>query len=183
MSRYHQTFNHIGCKKKRKKKKREAVKKINDGRGLETFWTKARRTKGFMGQVCTQYGTMGQRDPEGFEAASSAVGLLRYIVCNLIISVVNNPVNKPRENKTEIRVGSETVRWNEKERCNVDAEMESSVISIVSVSRAVYLFSSEKDNKLFLFQKMNHFFIIYDGRGRIIFEILINKNYHSLFHG
>lgn len=28
-----------------------------------------------------------------------AVGLFRYIVCNLIISVVNNPVNKPRKTK------------------------------------------------------------------------------------
>lgn len=70
MSRYHQTFNHIGCKKR----KTRSSKKINDGRGLETVWTKARRTKGFMGQVCTQYGTMGQRDPEGFEAASLLSG-------------------------------------------------------------------------------------------------------------
>lgn len=88
-----------------------------------------------------------------------AVGLFRYIVCNLIISVVNNPVNKPRKNKTKIHVGSETIRWNEKERsmlmqrCYFYSKCVTCCLSFLG-----------KDNKL-LFQKMNYFFIIY---GRII---------------
>lgn len=71
-----------------------------------------------------------------------AVGLFRYIVCNLIISVVNNPVNKPR--KTKLKYTLEVRRFDGmKKNVPCDAEMESSVISIVSVSRAVYLFSEK----------------------------------------
>lgn len=93
-----------------KKKTERRSERINDGGALETVG----RRLGGQKDSRARY-AMWDNGPAGSRRTRSRVfagGLFRYIVCNLIISVVNNSVNKVKKTKTEQHFRSDTLRWN-----------------------------------------------------------------------
>lgn len=78
-------------------KKKQRVRKINDRRALETVGRRLAGQKDSRTRYAMEdNGSAGSRRTRSYVFAG---GLLRYFVRNLIISVVNNLVNKPGKTK------------------------------------------------------------------------------------